>query len=212
MTDEYKQLLKEQKKEREKLKQEIKLKNFISEKTKIPFKVYIGSYKGSGYSGSIKFKDLFREPNLNKQELNELLDFLKPEKMYKVKRGSLSFMPIQEKGAENIEINSYLIHYEGLENDKIIIKWFSKINNLIYEIEAFINDPNFINEFAERTADRVEFKGGFRVENTHLHLNGNFADGTYKSVCWATGTDEYKNDFTIYTENLETDFKDYLNS
>ena len=209
---EYKQLLKEQKQKREDLKTEIELKSFISSKTKIPFKVFLGGIPKFGYFGSIHFKDLFRESNLNKQELNEILDLFKPINMFMVRRGSLSFMPIEEKDAENIKINPYIIHFEGLDEDKIIIKWFYNINGLVYEIEAYINDMNFINEFASRTATRTEFKGGYRIENTKLFINGNFADGKYKSICWGRGSDIYKNDFTIYTEDLDTDFKDYLNT
>lgn len=212
MINEYNKLLEEQRKQRIELKTELEIKKFIERKTKIPFKIYTGGIPKYGYFGSIKFKDLFREPNLNKKELNELIDLFKPVKLYKVENSCLSFRVIKENEQNSKEINPYLINYEGLDTDVIIINWFSKIKGAVYEIECYINDKDFINEFADRCYRREEFKGGYRIIDVTLNLNGNFADGKYKAIKWGRGTEEYKNDFTIYTESLDIDFKDYLNT
>ena len=211
MEQELKNLLKKQKEERLKLKEEMILKSFITKKTKIPFKIYMGGISKYGYFGSIKFKDLFREDNLNKTELNELLEAFKPYKMFLC--GGNSFRPIEDLKESCIKVNPYILEYRGLTNynDKINVRWFSEINKKVYEIEAYISNRDFINEIAQRTYDRTEFKGGFKIENTQLHLNGNFSGGDYKVIKWATGTNENPNDFTIYTENLNIDFKEYLN-
>jgi hypothetical protein len=204
--DEYKKLLKTQEEERNKLKEVMEVKNFISEKLNIPFKVYIGSktYK------VIDFKNLFREDNLSLSELQEILNTFKPLKRYMIKKGTLSFNVTEEEGAENKEINPYIINFEGLEEDKIIIKWFCKIEELIFEIRAHITNKSLIDKIAERTAERVEFKGGFRIENTTLKLKGKFSNSNYKVIKWVTGSNEYKNDFTIYTEDLRVKLQDYL--
>ena len=209
--DKYKELLKDQKKERVKFMQKDKLKESILKKTKIPFSIYLSNLFGS--SGSIKFKDLFREENLNKKELKQLLNKFKPIKMFMVKDGCLSFRCSEDINAKNTLINPYIIKYEGMHNynDKIIIKWYTKINGLIYEIEAYINNFEFINEIAKRDYNTIEFSGGYRVDDVRLILKGNFVNSEYEFIKWASGSNENPNDFTIYTENLNLNIKEFLN-
>ena len=206
MEEQYKKLLEEQKEKRENLLKEIEIKKVISKKTKIPYSVYISNFGGT--IGSIKFKDLFREDNLNKKELIELLDLFKPIKMYMNKSSCLGFSCREEKNNENTLINSHILRYEGF-NNKLKIIWYTKIKKDVFEIEAFISDKSFINEFLEVTYDKIEFKGGFRITNTYLKQNGNFKG--YESVTWGRGSEEYPNDFTLYHKDLNINFKEYLN-
>jgi len=203
---EYKELLKEQKEKRQELIKELKIKKIISDKTLMPFSVYITDLWG--LDADIEFK---RDDGVNKQELLKLLDLFKPIKMFLVGGNSFKFK-VKDENETFKEINPYIIEFRSLEgySDKVLIKWFSEQKGLFLEITAIIKDYSFINEFCEVTAERKEYKGGFRYENIEIHLNGNFADGQYKTIRWGRGTEQQKNDFTIYTENLETDFKDYI--
>lgn len=207
--NEYNELLAEQKKQREELKTKIELNKFISSKTKIPFKVYVGGIPKFGYFGSIHFKDLFREENANKKELLELLETFKPTKMFLHSDGGTSFLPILLKEGTSTEVLPYEIHYNGFDN-RIAIKWFTKLKNKVYQIEVFINESSLINEFLNVKYDRINFKGGYRIDNVACHINGNFDDGNFKKITWGRGSEEYANDFSIYSEKADIDFIDYV--
>ena len=212
LKDKYNDLLKEQKAERQKLKEEIEIQDLISVKTPIPFKTYISNLWN--IKAQITFKDEFRQEGLNKIELNKLLKEFKPINMFLC--GGNSFRPSPDneneknKNEEVKQVNPYIIKYNGFDG-KVLIEWFSKLKNQILFIKANISHE-LKNEFLSVEYERKEYKGYFQIENVTCHINGNFADGEYKTIRWGRGSEQYPNDFTIYTENLNTDFKDYLNT
>lgn len=205
--NEYDELIQTQEKERADLKKEIEIKKLISEKTEIPFKVFLGGIPSYGYTQGIHFKDLFREDNLTKAELIELIDLFKPLKMFKVSDSCTSFMPISKEGKLHTEVSPYIIN---LDTDayKIKIEWFSMINGQVTEIQAYINNREFINKFLFAAYNRVECRGGFRIEDCRCKGRGNFSG--YKVIKWGTGGEQYANDFTLYTDNLKVDFKELI--
>ena len=206
LKDKYKELLKEQKEEREKLKKEMEIQSFISVKTTIPFKVYISDLYG--VKAWVTFKGIFGGGGLDKRELNILLEEFPAINMFLC--GDNSFRPLADKKEESIKINPYIIKYGGFDGS-VLIEWFSKVKGYVIQVKAKISNE-LINEFLSVDYERKEFKGGFRIENIRCHINGNFADGEYKYIRWGRGTEKYPNDFTIYTENTQTDFKEYLNT
>lgn len=206
MKSTYKELLIEQKKERIKfkIKEEIE-KDLLNKIGNIDFKIFVSELWGRQVH--INLFDEFRKEGANLEQINKILDAFKPIPCFL--SGGNSFRMTKNIKEANKPINPYVIRYEGF-NQCVFIEWFTKLKGYVVEITLKVN-KEVQNKILSVRFDRHEFKGDFEIINFSSQILGNFDDGNYKKITWARGSNHYPNDISVYSENLETNFKEYLN-
>ncbi len=165
-----------------------------------PNRVHI--YELYGTVASVHFGDDFRDNGINKTTLIKLLKELPAESMYLVNDGCQSFRATKDQNerAENIEVNPINIKIKNFNGTSLEFNWYYKLDNKqLIRIDAIITDQAIIPKIANISYNKVDFRGGSRIDNVCLFKQNAFKN--FQHIRWASGSNEYVNDFTLYSES-----------
>lgn len=208
------QLEVEYKEQLSKLETKETVRAYLATKSLNPSMVH--QHKLYGSVGSLNFGESFSR-NDNKVTLEQLRDLLRelpPVPTVKAKGTFTRFITEsfadsdanKERERESVvSIFPVTLKTNSVADYSVKAEWFTEINGEVWSVDAYLADAWSV---AQVSARRVEFRGGFRYENSTSQVNSIFNPpdgGRWEQVRWGRGSDEYPNDFTHYHSQYDDD-------
>lgn len=167
-----------------------------------------------GSRGSVTYGDSYHnEKRATLAQLAVLLRALPPAPVVKAKGTFTRFITEafadsdanKEKGKETLElIFPVTLKTSSCTQFSLKAGWCAEIAGDVWRVDTYLINPYTL---ARVDARRVDFRGGFRYEDSSLHINAalNPPDGYWQRVKWGRGSDEYPHDFTAYHGQFDDD-------
>lgn len=176
---------------------------------KSKYRIHIYNLWGS--KASIKFGDNFRHDNImDLSTINLMYNHFKPLPLCLFSNACLSFrtmehintlLPETVNNARIETVAPYIIKIDGFTAQHAAVKWYTKIGDIITEIECISDIGNF-----GRYDIRIKYMKGKTENDNRFIVNPNITKLTkngksiadLEKIRWTRGSSEYCNDYTLY--------------